>query len=115
MFKTPNFRFLCVLCDCLSCVYMYYILRFLQHACSVINFVILTIVCRAKSASELMLHCYVYSTLNKSSMSNVYACIYRKVFKNIMPSYLSIAWNIRLNRQSLELEETADFIEVRCL
>ena len=48
---------------------MYYILRFLQHACSVIKFVILTIVCRSKSASELMLHCYVYSTLNKSSMS----------------------------------------------
>ena len=48
---------------------MYYILRFLQHACSVIKFVILTIVCRSKRASELMLHCYVYSTLNKSSMS----------------------------------------------
>ena len=48
---------------------MYYILRFLKHACSVIKFVILTIVCRSKSASELMLHCYVYSTLNKSSMS----------------------------------------------
>ena len=48
---------------------MYYILRFLQHACSVIKFVILTIICRSKSASEHMLHCYVYSTLNKSSMS----------------------------------------------
>ena len=48
---------------------MYYILRFLQHACSVIKFVILTIVCRSKSASELMLHCYVYSTLNKSATS----------------------------------------------
>ena len=48
---------------------MYYILRFLQHACSVIKFVILTIVCRSKSAAELMLHCYVYLTLNKSSMS----------------------------------------------
>ena len=48
---------------------MYYILRILQHACYVIKFVILTIVCRSKSASELMLHCYVYSTLNKSSMS----------------------------------------------
>ena len=48
---------------------MYYILRFLQRACSVIKFVILTIVCRSKSASELMLHCYVYSTINKSSMS----------------------------------------------
>ena len=34
-----------------------------------IKFVILTIVCRSKSASELMSHCYVYSTLNKSSMS----------------------------------------------
>ena len=61
--------FLCILCNLLPFVYMYYILRFLQHACSVIKFVILTIVCRSKSASELMLHCYVYSTVNKSSMS----------------------------------------------
>ena len=36
-----------------------------------IKFVILTIVCRSKSASELMLNWYVhvFSTLNKSSMS----------------------------------------------
>ena len=38
-----------------------------------------------------------------------------KSFKNIMPSYLSIAWNISFDRQSLELKETADCIEVGCL
>ena len=34
---------------------------------------------------------------------------------HIMPSYLSIASNIRFNHQCLEPEETANFVEVRCL
>ena len=41
-----------------------------------------------------------------------HSCIHQNVFKNIMSSHLSIAWNIGSNRQSLKLEETANFIEV---
>ena len=37
--------------------------------CSVIKFVILTIVCRSKSFFRAYVTYYVYSTLNKSSMS----------------------------------------------
>ena len=33
------------------------------------------------------------------------AFIGQKLLKNVMPSYLSIAWNIKFNRQSLEHEE----------
>ena len=36
----------------------------------------------------------------------------KNVFKTIMPSHLSISWNISFNRQSLELEGTTDSIEV---
>ena len=43
------------------------------------------------------------------------ACIHQNVFKNIMPSYLSIAWNISFDCQSLEVEETTNFTEVGCL
>ena len=39
----------------------------------------------------------------------------KKVFKTIMPSHLSISWNISFNRQSLELEATTDLIEAGCL
>ena len=42
------------------------------------------------------------------------ACIRQKGLRNIIPSYLSIACNINFDRQSLEHEETTDFIEVGC-
>ena len=79
---------------------MYYILRFLQHACSVIKFVILTIVCRSKSASELMLHCYVYSTLNKSSMSMSKASIYNSTIW----LQCSLQKNLKINTCGISLE-----------
>ena len=34
------------------------------------------------------------------------------IFISKMPGYLSIVWHTSLNRQSLELEETTNFIEV---
>ena len=46
-----------------------------------------------------------------------HACIHQRVVKNILPGYLSIAWNTSFNRKSLEhvYEETTNSIEVGCL
>ena len=43
------------------------------------------------------------------------ACSRLNVFKTIMSSYLSIAWNISFNHASLELEVTTNFIGLRRL
>ena len=68
--KTPNLnQILCIFCDILYCVYMFKFLYIFKHACSVIKLLFLQYVCRGKSLKGLMYHCYVYSTINKSSMS----------------------------------------------
>ena len=41
----------------------------IYYACSVIKFCCFTFVCRSKSPTGLMLHCCMYSTQNKSSIS----------------------------------------------
>ena len=46
-----------------------------------------------------------------------HACIHQRVVKNILPGYISIAWNTSFNRKSLDhvYEETTNSIEVGCL
>ena len=49
--------------------------------CSVIKFVILTMVCRSKSFLRAYVTYYVYSTLNKSSMSMSISRYWNEVLK----------------------------------
>ena len=64
------------------------------------------------------LHVYILSqraNVTVDYVANFVRLVQYKKFENIMPNYLSIAWNISFNRQSLDIEEATNLIEEVCL